>query len=141
MSIREEIAGALGYGRECDARQLAPLTLAYIGDTVYDLYVRTLLVDTLGITPHGLHLAASKHVCAAAQAAALRRIEPMLTEDERGVYKRGRNAHCGTVPKNASISDYHAASGLEALIGYLYLTGDEARISTLMRAALIQTED
>ncbi len=141
MSIRENIAHALGYATVCDAKQLAPLTLAYIGDTVYDLYVRTMLLDTLDAAPHGLHLAAARHVCAAAQAAAFRRIDPLLTEDERAVYKRGRNAHSGTVPKNASVTDYHAASGLEALLGYLYLNGDETRIDTLMRAALMQTEE
>lgn len=141
MGIHEQIADALGAQTACDARLLAPLTLAFIGDTVYDLYVRTWLLDTMDATPHGLHLAAAKHVCAAAQARAFRRIEPILTPEEQGVFKRGRNAHSGTVPKNASITDYHAASGLEALIGYLYLTGDETRLSELMAEALRQTED
>ena len=117
-------------------RQLAPLTLAYVGDTVYDLYVRTRLIETRDDTPHGYHAAAAKTVCAAAQAAAYRRIEPELTEEERAVFRRGRNAHCGTVPKNANVTDYHAASGFEALIGYLYLSGADERLNTLMNRAL-----
>ena len=141
MSTHKQIADALGVKTLCDARQLSPLTLAFVGDTVYDLYVRTWLLDTMDATPHGLHMAAAKHVCAAAQARAFRRVEPLLTIEEQGVYKRGRNAHSGTVPKNASVTDYHIASGLEALIGYLYITGDEARLSAVMAAALEQTED
>ena len=116
--------------------QLSPLTLAYIGDTVYDLYVRTLLVETTDATAHGLHLQAAGRVCAAAQAAAFRRVAPLLTEEEQQVFKRGRNAHMGSVPKHASIADYRAATGLEALLGYLYLSGRDARLTELMAQIL-----
>ena len=119
-----------------DPRQIAPLTLAYIGDTVFDLYVRTLLVERTDSTPHGYHMAAAKVVCAGAQAAAFRRIEGELTDEERSVFRRGRNAHCGTVPKHANVTDYHQASGFEALIGYLYLSGADERLNALMERAL-----
>ena len=118
------------------ARTLAPLTLAFVGDTVYDLYVRTMLCGTLDAPPQKMHLAASGLVCAAAQAQAAARLLPLLTEDETAVFKRGRNAHCGTVPKNARVADYHAATGLEALVGYLFLSGNDARLNELMELAL-----
>ncbi len=114
---------------------LSPLVLAYIGDTVYDLYIRTRLISTTTLTAHGMHVAATKLVCAAAQAEAFRSIEPLLTEDELAVYKRGRNAHMGTVPKNASIGDYRTATGFEAVLGWLFLMGRDERINTLMSFA------
>lgn len=121
-----------------DPLQLAPLSLAYMGDTVYDLFVRTLLLETTTLTAHGLHERAAKLVCAKAQAEAFRRIEPMLTEEELGVFRRGRNSHIGTVPRSASIMDYRIATGLEALIGWLYLTGSDERIRTLLAEAVLK---
>ena len=108
------------------------LTLAYIGDTVYDLYIRTYLAEKHGVSVHALHLAAAKYVCAAGQAAAYRTVAPLLTEEEGDAFRRGRNAHSGTTPKNASVADYRVATGLEALFGYLYLSGDDERMSELM---------
>lgn len=119
-----------------DAAQIAPLSLAYMGDTVYDLFVRTMLLKTTTLTVHGLHERAAKLVCANAQSKAFRRIEPMLSEEELAVFRRGRNSHIGTVPRSASIIDYRIATGLEALIGWLYLSGRDARIRELMAAAL-----
>ena len=119
-----------------DPTQLGPLVLAYIGDTVFDLYVRTELVLSTGLTAHGLHMASAKKVCAAAQAESFRKVEDMLTEDELAVFRRGRNGHMGTIPKNASISDYRTATGLEAVVGWLYLKGNDARINEIMRAIL-----
>ncbi len=141
MSIHSDIQTALGIARPCDPLSLPALTLAYIGDTIYDLYVRTLLAETVQAQVHALHLLAAKHVCAAGQAAAYRRIEPLLTEREQSAFRRGRNAHSGTVPKNARVRDYRVATGLEALLGFLYLTGEDARIGELMRAALEQFDD
>lgn len=115
--------------------QMSPLVLAYIGDTVYDLFVRTMLVESTTLSAHGLHMRAAKLVCAAAQSRAFLRIEQLLSEEEMSVFKRGRNAHMGTVPKNAEIIDYRRATGLEALMGYLYLLGRDERLSELMRAA------
>lgn len=115
--------------------QMSPLVLAYIGDTVYDLFVRTMLVESTTLSAHGLHVRAANLVCAAAQSRAFLRIEKLLSDEEMSVFKRGRNAHMGTVPKNAEIIDYRRATGLEALIGYLYLLGRDERLSELMRAA------
>ena len=107
-------------------RLMNPLVLAYIGDTVYDLYVRSYA------TAHGLHVMATRKVCARAQAAGAMAIMEQLTEDELYIFKRGRNSHMGTVPKHAEMSDYRAASGLEALLGYLFLSGEDSRIRELM---------
>lgn len=119
-----------------DPTLLGPLVLAYIGDTVYDLYVRTGLILSTDLTAHGLHMAAAKRVCAGAQASAYKRIEGLLTEEEAAVFRRGRNAHMGTIPRSASIGDYRAATGLEAVIGWLYLKGRDERINELMRFML-----
>ena len=138
MGIYDEIGRACPELPPCEAAMLPALTLAYIGDTVYDLYVRTLLVRRRPAGAHALHVAAAGQVCAAGQAAAFRRVEPLLTGEELAVYRRGRNAHSGTVPKHASIADYRVATGLETLVGYLYLTGNDARLGELMQTALRQ---
>ena len=136
MTIHEETIRFCGDLPARDPHQMSALQLAYIGDTVYDLYVRTFVVHTCGGSVHALHLAAAHHVCAAAQAAAYRRMELVLTEEEKAVFRRGRNAHSGTVPKNASVADYRVATGVETLIGFLYMSGNDARIGTLMRIAI-----
>ena len=134
MTMIEAIrSAAVEPTRAADAKQLSPLSLALIGDTVCDLYASVCLTDEFARSPRELHLAASRMVCAAGQAAAYRRMEPMLTPEEAAVYKRGRNAHSGTMPKNASAADYHTATGLEALIGYLFLTGADGRLGELMQ--------
>ena len=136
MGMNEQIRSNFAAAKPREPQQIAPLTLAYLGDTVYDLYVRTYLVHTTDATPHGLHMASAKYVCAAGQAKAFHSMESMLTDEELAVFKRGRNAHSGTMPKNASSADYHTATGLEALIGFLYLRGDDERISTLLHHAI-----
>lgn len=136
ICIRDAVFAAFPEAPLREPRLMSPLVLAYIGDTVYDLYVRTHIINTSDATVHGLHLKAANRVCAAAQASAYRRIESLLDETELAIYKRGRNAHMGTVPKHASIADYRAATGFETLVGYLYLCGNDARISSLMRVAL-----
>jgi ribonuclease-3 family protein len=132
-ALRAIVDASLPEGRPRDPTTAPALSLAYIGDTVYDLYVRTLLVERADARVHELHLASAKLVCAAGQASAFHVIEPMLGEDELSVYRRGRNSHMGTVAKNAKISDYRTATGLEALIGFLYLTGRDERLTLLMR--------
>ena len=132
MAIIDEIRTAVPVDQTANARQLSPLALAQIGDTVCDLYARVYLNDQFARSPHELHIAASKYVCAAGQAAAYRRMEPHLTEDEAAVFRRGRNAHSGTMPKNATAADYHTATGLEALVGWLFLSGEDARLNELM---------
>ncbi len=124
--------------RTKDPRLISPLVLAYVGDTVYDLYVRTSLVASSDLAVRGLHRLSSARVCAAAQASAYHRIAAMLSDEEQETYRRGRNAHMGTVPKHAAISDYRAATGLEALLGYLFLMGRDARLCELMRVILAE---
>ena len=110
------------------------LELAYLGDALYDLRVRETLVRKGGRVKN-LHREAVKHVCAHAQAEALTRIEGMLEEDEQGVVRRARNAH-QTPSKNADRAEYHRATALEALIGYLYITGRQERMREILDAAI-----
>lgn len=109
---------------------LSPSVLAFVGDAVYGLYVRTALADTS--RPSGeLHKMSAQVVNAAAQARAFAVIEPLLTEKELAVFKRGRNFHTSSTPKNATNGDYHTATGLECLFGWLYLSGDKTRADEL----------
>lgn len=124
---------ALPFERLC---RMNALQMAYIGDTVYDLYVRTVLLCSCDAGVHALHKAASEKVRARAQSDALARIESMLTEEEKDVVRRGRNAKSRSVPKNADPGDYSRATAMEALIGYLYLSGKEDRLRDIMWTAL-----
>lgn len=117
----------------CDPRQMSPLTLAFLGDAVYELFVREGLVRAANRPANALHGMAVRQVKASAQAAAAVLLLPLLDEEELAVYKRGRNAHPGHIPKNASRSDYHAATGFEALVGYLYLQGRLQRLRELFQ--------
>lgn len=113
-----------------DVNSLSPLTLAFVGDAVYEIFVREMLAEVN--RPSGeLHAASVRLVKASAQAAAYKIIEQYLTEKELSVYKRGRNAHVNSVPKNANIGEYHSATGLEALFGYLHLSGNDERAREL----------
>ncbi len=116
-----------------DSSQLSPLTLAYIGDAVYELYVRTIIVNKGNMPVNKLHRAATQLVKAKAQSEAIERIIGFLTEGELAIYKRGRNAKSGTSPKNADVIEYRRATGFEALIGYLYLNGDNERLSEILK--------
>lgn len=122
--------------REVDLREYSPLVLAYIGDDVYDLIIRTILVKQNNTQVQKLHRRASSIVKAPAQAELAGKILPLLTEEEERVYKRGRNAKSYTKAKNASTTDYRKATGFEALIGYLYLKKDVKRIIDLVYAGL-----
>ena len=124
--------------KTADVSSLSPLTLAFVGDTVFDLLTRSELVCEANRPVNALHTMASKKVCAAAQAEGMRKILPILTEDETAVFKRGRNARTGGIPKHASSADYHYATGLEALFGWLYLKGEADRIKELY--TLINTD-
>lgn len=119
--------------KEKDIRpnELSPLTLAFIGDTVFDLLVREKLICEANRPANDLHNLAVQKVKASAQAGFVEKILPHLNENEVAVYKRGRNAKSGHLPKNASQSDYHMATGFEALIGYLYLSNEIERIKEL----------
>lgn len=119
------------YDKQCNPSQLSPLTLAFIGDTVFDLFVREKLVCEANRPVKKLHTLAAAQVNAAAQANFVRILTPSLNENELAVLKRGRNAHTNHKAKNASESDYHSATGFEALLGYLYLDGQIERIREL----------
>lgn len=110
----------------------APLTLAFIGDAVYGLYMRMHLAAVAPAKMSELHRKASRLVCAEAQFLAALHILPLLTEKEAEVFRRGRNAKSGTVPKNADVVHYRHATGLEALVGYLHLEKEEERLSFLL---------
>lgn len=126
---------------EKDAISLNPLVLAFVGDSVQTLYERTLSAFTLQKKPHELHVAVSSSVNAKAQSEALRRIEASLTETENAVFHRARNSKTQTSAKNASIADYRVASGYEAVLGFLYLTGNTARLDFLLNAAYGRTAE
>ncbi len=123
-------------GNENAVRQLNPLILASIGDAVYSLNVRCHMVATHDLSAHMLHIKAAKLVCAAAQRRAFDLIEEILDDDEAYIAKRGRNAHPGTVPKNADIMDYRMATALEAVFGYLYVLNKQDRINLLIKTVL-----
>ncbi len=124
--------------RSVNLNELSPLTLAFIGDGVYDLLVREKLVCEANRPVGALNNEKIKTVCCTAQARIARGILSTLTEEEQEVFRRGKNAHAQTVPKNAKPSDYHLATGIEALFGYLYLKGSDERIRELF--ALIEKE-
>ena len=123
-----------------DIRTYSPLTLAYIGDGVYELVIRTILVKKGNCPVNQLHRRASSLVKAGAQSAMMEILEPMLTEEELAVYRRGINAHSPTMAKHATMADYRRATGFEALMGYLYLKEDFSRIVELVRAGIPQEE-
>ena len=110
----------------------SPLSLAYIGDAVYELYVRTHIMKDENLPVNKLHKTATGYVKAKAQSDIVHHLESMLTENELAVYKRGRNAHSHTSAKNADIADYRHATGFEALIGYLYLSKNDERLDFLL---------
>ena len=112
---------------------ISPLVLAYLGDTVYESYVREYLIrKNINKKVNDLHKSAIKYVNAKAQATVIHAIEEELTEDEERIYKRGRNQKSHTSPKNADIIDYKHATGFEALIGYLYLSEDNERLKYII---------
>lgn len=117
-------------GRQ-DPRLLNPVSLAFLGDAVYELLVRRRLVNHGSMPANKLHVNAVRMVCAGAQAQFYDVLEPVLTEEELQILKRGRNAHTSKVPKNANPADYRRATGLEALFGYLFLKEEQDRLEEL----------
>ena len=117
------------------ANEYSPLVLAYVGDAVYELYVRKHITKDNNIQVDKLHKMAVSVVKSSAQAKSYHLIENMLTEEETAVFKRGRNAK-SSVPKNSDMSEYKTATGLEALIGYIYLKGDINRLDEIMNLIL-----
>ena len=122
--------------KEVDIRTYSPLTLAYIGDAVYDLIFRTMVVERGNAPVNKLHHKTIEYVKAPAQAKLIESIMEELLPEELAVYKRGRNAKPYTMAKNATIEEYKKATGLEALIGYLYLTSQMRRAMELIQNGL-----
>lgn len=119
-----------------ELRDMSSLALAHVGDAVYELLVRAYVCRKGEVTSNAMHRATVSYVSAGAQAHAMSVIEPLLTDEEQTVYRRGRNAHVNSVPHGSTIGEYHAATGLETLFGWLYLSGRRDRIGTLFSAAM-----
>ena len=122
--------------QEVDIREYSPLTLAYIGDSIYDLIIKSLVINRGNKQVQKLHKETSSLVQASAQSKMMRTIQEILTEEEHAVYKRGRNAKSVSPAKNQSITDYRRATGFEALMGYLYLNKDMKRLIDLVKIGL-----
>ena len=122
--------------KNCNPKQLSPQTLAFIGDTVYDMLAREYLVCEANRPVGELNRRKVELVNCETQSKAVKQLMPILTEDEVSVYKRGRNAFTKNTPRNADVADYHAATGLEALFGYLYLNGEISRLNELFELIL-----
>ena len=121
---------------EVDLKTLSPLTLAFVGDCIYDLILRTVIVERHNASPNQLHREKSRLAKAPAQAEMAEVLQEHLTQEELAVYRRGRNAKSHTTAKNTSVLDYRKATGLEALYGWLYLSGQEERLLQLLRLSL-----
>lgn len=115
---------------------ISPLVYAYIGDAVYEVYIRTYILHRYGGNVNMMHQIATRFVKAGAQAAVVRALEDQWSEEEWGIIKRGRNQKSGSIPKNASLSDYRYATGFEALLGYLYLMDKHDRIEEIIKRAI-----
>ena len=119
-----------------DIRTYSPLTLAYIGDGIFDLVIRSIVVARGNTSANQLHYHTSHVVMAATQARMIQCLQDRLTEEEADIYRRGRNAKSHTMAKNATVTDYRSATGFEALMGYLYLTDQTERILELVKEGL-----
>lgn len=139
VELKEKFMDAFGL-EEQDLRTYSPLTLAYLGDAVFELIVRTVLVERKNTQPEKLHKAATKIVKAETQARMIEFLKEDLTEEELAVYKRGRNAKAVTRAKNATMSEYRRATGFETLMGYLYLKGDTERMIELIHEGVKRAE-
>ncbi len=139
VNLKEQFMNKFGL-KEQDLRTYSPLTLAYIGDAIFELVVRTVLVERKNTQPEKLHKAATKIVKAETQALMIEAVKENLTEEELAVYKRGRNAKAVTRAKNATMSEYRRATGFEALMGYLYLKGEMERMIELIHLGTEKAE-
>lgn len=135
IDIYEIIKSSMGL-KQNPIESYSPLTLAYIGDAVYEVVIRTLVISDGNTQVNKLHKRASYYVKANTQAELIKLLMDELTEEELHYYKRGRNAKSYTSAKNASIGDYRMATGFEALVGYLYLTNQSTRMIELVKDGL-----
>ena len=121
---------------EIDVNQISPLVWAYIGDSVYEQYVRNYLVTNTKYKPHKLHIEATKFVKAAAQAKILQQLEEVLTEEEKEIVRRARNTKNHHLPKNSNVQEYMYATAFEGLIGYLHLSKNTDRLAEILELSL-----
>ena len=126
---------------ESISKNYSPLVLAYLGDAVYVLYVRIRVARGGRKRPKTLSHEATRYVCAAAQARIADELQPYLSEEEIAIYRRGRNAHPSSVARSASVVEYRKATGLEALCGYWYLSGETARMEELLSEVMKEETD
>ena len=122
--------------QEVDVKTYSPLALAYIGDSIYDLIIKTLVLNEGNCQVQKLHLRTSAYVQAKTQSLMMRTLQEHLTEEEHAVYKRGRNAKSVSPAKNQSVTDYRRATGFEAVLGYLYLRKEWKRMLDLVKTGL-----
>ena len=140
MALNQEIIDYFE-GKEVDIKTYSPLTFAYIGDDVFDLVIRTIVVNKGNTSPNKLHNTVIRYVSAKAQAKMLDAINPLLNDEEQDILRRGRNSKPHTKAKNASSADYMKATALETLIGYLYLKNDMERIFELIKIGINKIEE
>lgn len=136
MMTMNPTTGWFSYVPHKEPNLLNPLVLAYIGDAVYEVFVRQYLLSLPNHRPHELQKRSTRYVSAKAQSTALESWFPILSEEELGMLKRGRNAKSGSTPKNADIVDYRRSTGFECLLGYLYLSDRQERMTELMELAI-----
>jgi len=121
---------------ETEVNLISPLVWAYVGDSVYEVFIRTHLVETTKLKPHKLHIEAIKYVKAKAQAEMLEKLQDILTDKEKEIVRRTRNTENHHVPKNADPTDYMYATAFEGLIGYLYLSGQTERLDEILNKCI-----
>ncbi len=120
-----------------EINQMSPLIWAYVGDCVYELYIRTYLVDNTNLKPHKLHIESIKYVKAGAQAKFLQDFADYLSDEEKDIVRRGRNANNHHLPKNSNVQEYMYSTAFEALIGYLYLTKNYDRVKEIIEKYIL----
>lgn len=121
---------------EIEVNLMSPLVWAYVGDSVYEVFIRTHLIETTKLKPHKLHIEAIKYVKAKAQADMLENLQDFLTDREKEIVRRTRNTENHHVPKNANPTDYMYATAFEGLIGYLYLSGRSDRLQEILNKCI-----
>jgi len=140
MALNQDIINYFD-GKDIDIRTYSPLTLAYIGDDVFDLIIRTIVVNKGNTSPNKFHSNTIQYVSARAQSNILDSIMPILTDEEKDIARRGRNSKPHSKAKNASTIDYLKATALESVVGYLYLKDDMERIFELIKYGINKIED
>lgn len=126
---------------EVEIRQISPLKLAYVGDAIYESYVRVYILNKVKGSVNQFHRLAVEYVKASAQAHIVKGLDTYLTEEEKAIIKRGRNQKSGTVPKNANVGEYRLATGFEALIGHLFLKDELERLEKIIAQGIRYLEE